>query len=532
MTRALAPASLRRRLLAVLAAVTVAVGACTGADNGQVRETLPIPTEAEPTAKGPVPPADALAPLDRLRVARDGERPAIVDGSGRQVLLRGTNLNSLGDYAQPDLAISPTRPPTDEDWDQMAAHGFSVVRLVVSWSALEPLRGQIDLAYVQRIQDAVAAAAERRMYTVIDMHQDAWSRFVNSPPDVECRAGTVPAVGGDGAPLWATLTDGADTCRPEGDADAAPAVQAAFTAFYEDREGIRDAFTTTWGVLAGVFAGDPAVAGYDLFNEPQLVGDPAITRVLYADLVARTIARVREAELAAGGFPHLVFVEPLEPFPLPGSPPPVEVPVDDQIVFSPHAGAGVTPADLTVEQVFDLSAGVAAGGDQPLWIGEHVVAPGDAAADAAAGFARAQDAHLAGGAHWQWRQWCGDPHSIGVPGRAPIEDQVQLNVVSCPEDVDAGPNVDLLAVAGRAYPRAAPGLLTTLTSDVGTGAMEVEGRILDDLAVDGDLVLWIPGDERPELIGEGVGEPTLTQVPGGWYASVAAIDSPYRLEIR
>ncbi|MCL4697228.1 MAG: hypothetical protein KJ023_09295, partial [Burkholderiaceae bacterium] len=37
----------------------------------------------------------------------------------------------------------PTHPPTDADWDGMAANGFNVVRLIVSWSALEPERGQI-----------------------------------------------------------------------------------------------------------------------------------------------------------------------------------------------------------------------------------------------------------------------------------------------------------------------------------------------------------------------------------------------------
>ncbi|MGI8938085.1 MAG: glycoside hydrolase family 5 protein [Iamia sp.] len=524
----------RRRptVLALVVAWTLVLAACTGDDSPNDAAPDPAPTEST-VDSSPTDAAGALPPLSRLQIARNGGRPAIVDEQGREVLLRGANLNSLGDYYQAYPAFAPTRPPTDEDWDQMAAHGFSVVRLVVSWSALEPERGQIDLAYVQRIQQAVAAAAERRIYTVIDMHQDAWGKFIASPPGVVCPPDTEPAIGWDGAPLWATLTDGADTCRPIGNREGSPAVQAAFNSFYDNRDGIRDAFVATWGVLAQAFADEPAVAGYDLFNEPNLIGDAPTSERRYTELMAATVAEVREAELAAGGFPHVIFLEPVVLFPLPGTMPTDGFTFDDQIAFAPHNYAEVIgPQLLTVEQTFDVSADAAGQRGWPLWIGEHgVYATDEATLDVLDRFARAQDEHLAGGAQWQWRQWCGDPHSIGVPGRIPTERQVQLNDVDCPADVDAGPNTELLSVAGRAYPRAVPGLLTELMSDPDARTMAVEGRIVDDLAAVGDLVLWIPGSERPDVSGDGVGEPVIREVPGGWYATMAVDDTPYRVEV-
>lgn len=532
---------MRRRVWGAVLVAALLAGGCSGSDpddgtatglssaGGEDPSEETTAVDDEVTA-----PADALPALGRLRVARTGGRALVIDEEGREVLLRGANLSSLGDYHQADPAFAPTRPPTDADWDEMAAHGFNVVRLIVSWSALEPQRGQFDMDYVARIEKAVAAAAERRIYTVIDMHQDAWGRFVASPSDGQCEQGTEPAIGWDGAPLWATLTDGADTCRPLGNREGAPAVRAAFTSFYENREGIRDAFAATWGRLAAVFADDPAVAGFDLLNEPNLVFDAPTSEWLYTALVRSVLTRVRSAETGAGGFPHIVFLEPILGFPLPGTMPVDGFTTDDQIAFAPHRDAEVMGPEIpTVEQTFDVSAQTARDRGWPVWFGEYgMFSTDDEALDVLRRIAAAQDEHLAGGAQWQWRQWCGDPHSIGVPGRRPTEDQIQLNDVSCPDDVDAGPNVALLRVAGRAYPRAAPGRLTELRSDPDSGELRVTGALDDDLAAVADVVLWIPGEDEPEVTGEGTDEIALTRTTGGWYATLEIVDSPYEVEVR
>ena len=150
----------------------------------------------------------ALLPLH----VTHGKRVAIIDTLGRQVTLRGVNLNSLGDYYQDDPHLPPVVPVTGADWDAMAAHGFDVVRLLVSWSRLEPRPGHIDHHYIELIHRTVRDAARRGIYSVLDMHQDAWGKYIASPAGVVCPPGASPAIGWDGAPRWATVTDGASTC--------------------------------------------------------------------------------------------------------------------------------------------------------------------------------------------------------------------------------------------------------------------------------------------------------------------------------
>ena len=64
--------------------------------------------------------------------------------------------------------------------------GFDVVRLLVSWSKLEPKPGHYNHRYLREIHRAVDAAKARGIYSVIDMHQDAWGKYIASPKGVEC----------------------------------------------------------------------------------------------------------------------------------------------------------------------------------------------------------------------------------------------------------------------------------------------------------------------------------------------------------
>ena len=136
--------------------------------------------------------ADALLPLHAVR----GADARVLDSEGRQVLLRGVNLNSLGDYDQPNPAYPQIIPVTDADWARMRANGFDVVRLLVHWSLLEPTRGTVDQGYLQRIHAAVDAAAAHGIYSVIDMHQDALGSRSRRRPTSTARPGPSPTTGG------------------------------------------------------------------------------------------------------------------------------------------------------------------------------------------------------------------------------------------------------------------------------------------------------------------------------------------------
>ena len=123
-------------------------------------------------------PSLAAAAAPELLHAVRGDAPRIADAGGRQVLLRGVNVNQLGDYYRANPALDPVVPLRQADFAQIAAVGFNTVRLIVHWSALEPARGAFDRTYVARIREAVAWARAQRLYVVLDMHQDAWGKSV------------------------------------------------------------------------------------------------------------------------------------------------------------------------------------------------------------------------------------------------------------------------------------------------------------------------------------------------------------------
>ena len=476
------------------------------------------------TGFGAVAPAGAAAspfpPLTALRVDRSATPPAVVDAAGRQTLLRGVNVSSLGDYWQANRRYPTVVPMTGADWDRIAAQGFDSVRLLVSWSRLEPRRDRFDRSYLARIRAAVGAARARGIYTILDMHQDAWGKYVATPRGTSCPEGTEPAKGWDGAPRWATLTGGLSTCTP-GAREASPAAQEAWRAFYANDRGIRDELVEAWGYLARAFRTEAAIGGYDLLNEPNHGTDDAFRSGL-AEFYGEAIAAIRRAERSAGSVDHMIFIEPTiygqDPFPIRFP----TVMTEDNIVFAPH-NYGDSITSIPVEGLFDYFQSIATRADTPLWIGEYGwFSVSEENTAALARYAAKEDALLAAGSSWwQWRQACGDPHSIGYDGGRP-DDQVHFQRNGCPGDVNGGVVAEW-ACASRAYPMRSPGRLTALSSDCGTGAMRLAGST----DAPGTLVVWYPGAQRPVA---SVDATRTVRVRGGYLVSVR-VRGDYTLEL-
>jgi hypothetical protein len=199
----------------------------------------PSGTESEPP---PEPTPNVLpGPLSPLHAEPDVDTGGrILDGFGREVLLRGANINSLGEYWTFDPDVAPVFPLVDEELDLYAGLGWNVVRLILTWSRVEPAPGAYDEAYLDEVEGAILRFQERGIYTLIDLHQDAWGPSLAAPDDVECPEGTYPAVGWDGAPDWASLHGDASCCIREGTfglREFSPAVVASFLAFWQDDEG-------------------------------------------------------------------------------------------------------------------------------------------------------------------------------------------------------------------------------------------------------------------------------------------------------
>lgn len=228
------------RLLPALAAALVV--ACGGGSGGR---TIELPAlGAEPD------------------VERGGR---VVDAEGREVLLRGVNVNALAEYWQ-GTDFPTVFPFGEADAAQMAEIGWSAARLLVSWSRVEPSPGVYDEAYLQEVDRAIEVLARHGLYAIVDLHQDAWGPTLAARPDEVCGATEQPALGWDGAPGWATLDGGAPRCTTAGIRETSPAVVAAFAAFFADSPGpdgvgIRTRYVRMLGHLAARWAQVESVAG-------------------------------------------------------------------------------------------------------------------------------------------------------------------------------------------------------------------------------------------------------------------------------
>jgi endoglycosylceramidase len=270
------------KLFARLGAVLLVLGLTAFTYPGAVAVSMVIRLTSTPTASSPGPPG-VLPWLHVEHPAND--RPYIADDQRRMVLFHGAvpaDLLDFGNSARPDappvypidpvayeggrcpaIVASAYPPLCQSDLAQMAAFGFNSLRLPLSWSLLEPERGRFSETYVDRAAQVVDWARALGIYVIIDMHQNAYSRYVGPGQGVDLSANS-------GAPAWATLTDG----MPSGlfvknQREANGAVFEAFSNFWYNRSGIQDEYIAAVSFLAKRFKDDSAVAGYSVFNEPQ-----------------------------------------------------------------------------------------------------------------------------------------------------------------------------------------------------------------------------------------------------------------------
>ena len=443
----------------------------------------------------------------------------IVDASGREVLLRGVNVNAAVDY-WPGTAFPTTFPFTASDADRMAAIGWNSVRLLLSWSRVEPRPGRYDEAYLDQIAADVRLLARRRIYAVLDFHQDAWGPTLAARPGETCPPGSPPALGWDGAPGWATLEGNAPRCATAGIRELSPAVLAAFSAFWADAPGpggvgIRTRYERMVGHVAGRFARLSSVAGYDVMNEPNTFG--ADQQAALADLYARSLRAMRRAERRAGGLRHLMFFEPSALWSSTGSGPPPNFSHDRDVVYAPHIYTGGFSGGPITAAAFQVALDEARGfGGAPVLSGEWGADPGRANPGGDAYFLdhqRLQDDFRFGATLWTWRESCGDPHKVGDyrTGRVPmVWGEFE---VDCRTNSVLGARGALVAELTRAYPRAAPGHLDRVAFDpvakrfAATGSRARRGVVLE--------VFFPSRPSRVAISMRGLGHLRLRRAPGG-----------------
>ena len=228
--------------------------------------------------------AAAGAPsLTMLRA--DGTR--IVDADGQTVLLRGVNLGGwLVQEAWMNLTNAPCQAEafrvlderfgretrerlfsvyednylTEADFDNIRALGMNVVRVPFAWWNILTDDGELRADAFTRLDWAVRCCAERGMYVILDLHAARGSQ------NNQDNSGEM-----NGSNLWKEPS-------------------------YQDQT------VFLWEQVAAHYKGEPAVAAYDLLNEPG--GDFKSTGVTQWEFFDRAYQAIRAVDPA-----HIIMVE-------------------------------------------------------------------------------------------------------------------------------------------------------------------------------------------------------------------------------
>jgi endoglycosylceramidase len=190
---------------------------------------------------------------------------ALVDTEGRTVLLHGLNARVAGvfddTFTDGRLPLMTLESFTAADASRIRALGFNALRLPVNWSGIEPTEdGGVVTSYLDAVASVTALCGAAGVLVLIDIHQDSYSK----------------EIGQDGAPLWAISPPPTELLGGGRDADVgarffSTQVQAAYTTFFASPDAgayLRTRFARMAAEVATRFANDPAVLGFEIYNEP------------------------------------------------------------------------------------------------------------------------------------------------------------------------------------------------------------------------------------------------------------------------
>lgn len=195
-----------------------------------------------------------------------------VDGNGREVVLRGYNVSGETKLAEnnglPFASVADARKSATA---LRTLGGGNSVRFLLSWAYAEPVRGQVDTAYLAAATDQMRVFLDAGIRVYPDFHQDLYSRWLFDDDSWYT---------GDGAPKWAVDAasypdESCGICLFWGqNITQNGAVKAAQYDFWHNAYGLQDAFLATaqqtmayvrQHLSAEEFAG---VVGFDPYNEP------------------------------------------------------------------------------------------------------------------------------------------------------------------------------------------------------------------------------------------------------------------------
>jgi endoglycosylceramidase len=148
--------------------------------------------------------------------------------------------------------------------DPLPNIGVNVLRLLFNWEAFEPYKGRYNFKYLNYLDEIIDRANTLGIYIILDLHQDAYSRW------------NIKGCG-EGFPLWAVPQDlikiynpdNAKKCKGWGfktvlDAD----LKKTWNAFFNNHNDVKIRFLDLWDFLSNHFKNKENLIGYDILNEP------------------------------------------------------------------------------------------------------------------------------------------------------------------------------------------------------------------------------------------------------------------------
>jgi aryl-phospho-beta-D-glucosidase BglC (GH1 family) len=134
--------------------------------------------------------------------------------------------------------------PSLENLENVKSEGVNLVRLPIAWEMMQPtLDGPLNSTYLTQLEGFLKNAASLGIQVIVDLH-DSGTYNLNWAADAAANGGIVSV----------------------GQSDASVLGSAAVPI---------SAFANFWQQLATALNGNPAVAGYDIMNEPNNMPSPA-----------------------------------------------------------------------------------------------------------------------------------------------------------------------------------------------------------------------------------------------------------------
>lgn len=391
----------------------------------------------------------------------------ITDDHGRALILRGFNTASSA-KSTPDAMPELDESDVEQEYRDM---GPNFVRFLIQWRAVEPEPGRYDTDYLAAVAERVSWYEKRGYHVLLDMHQDLYGSGITPGGDA-----------GNGAPKWATELDGLPVAQQEQWEFyyVQPGVVRAFDNFWgtTGSSRLREHYVKAWAAVAKYFAGNDAVLGYDLMNEPWggSVQGAAFETGPLARLYQDTIDAIRRVDTG-----NWIFVEPQAVgvnWGLPSSLPALDDPRDgaDRLVYAPHLyplpmdlGSDYATAKADVDNalsgwranVFRTAQRL----DAPVVLGEFGL---DATRPGALDFVDTV-ADLADDTGMGWAYWSRDPGPWG------------------PYD-ESGEATKLADTLDRAYPRAIAGT----PIDIDSAAAKLTVTFRHDPDIDAPTEIYLP----------------------------------------